>query len=138
MAGCGESTSDTILILAVISLAISPNPITAEPSANADYTWTATFILTLTESAGTGATIDTVTAILSEGTDGSGGSENVLTDWRVDSTTNRIEGNSSRSITFTVDYTLPGGGREALVDVEVDVTDDNGVELSGSTQATVE
>jgi len=125
---------------AALSLAIAPEPVTAEVSDDPGYAWVATFTATLTETAGVGANISSVNATLSEVVDGVVvvGGEATLVKIDVSTSASRVEPNGSVTIDCVVHYTLPGGGRGAVVDIVVRVKDDITYTQNVSGRATVE
>ncbi len=133
-------TTDSTPLPAEIALTASPDPVSAQPSTDPDYQWFARFTVTVTESAGVAGTISSVSAVLNEAAGGivivTG--EDEETNIRVDSNTNRLEANGSVPILFGVDYTLPGGGREAAADVTVVILDDNGYTQSETLRVLVQ
>lgn len=139
LVACTESPT-TASTAATIALAVSPNPAVPEPSANASYAWRAVFSVTVSDTSAVGATINSVSATLKQSSGGivivTGQSEAVQ--FVVNSGGNRVEGNAQTTIGFEVDYTLPSGGHEAVVDVVVAVTDDNGVAQSVTVRANLQ
>jgi len=133
-------TTDSTPLPAEITLTLSPDPVTAVPSTDTDHQWSAQFTVTVTESAGISGTITSVSAVLYEAAGGivvvSG--EEVEYNIRVDSNTNSLAANGSVPILFSADYSLPGGGREAAVDVTVSMIDDNGYSQSEAIRITVQ
>lgn len=123
--GCKVFES-TIADPAVLSLTIAPDPATAQASDDPGYAWLATFTGTLSETAGVAVTINSVNTTLRETSDGTvvTGGEDPLVKIDVATSATRVEANGSIAIDFVVHYTLAGGGREAVVDVVVLVTDD--------------
>jgi hypothetical protein len=129
MVACGgeDTTTGATGPFMEVALTVTPNPITAAASDDAEFEWMATYTVTLTESGGLGGTISAVGAALNEA---SGGIE-VITDGELTRSTangpsDRLEAGGTAELSFVTYYTLPGGGREALIDVTVQVQDDDG------------
>jgi hypothetical protein len=114
--------------------------VTAEASTNDEFQWLASFTVTFTETAGVGAEIQSVTANVLETTGGVEveSDEEVLFQVEIDTETQRIEGNSSTALPISVFYTLPGGGTEAQINLEISIVDDNDAEVGGTLQVRVE
>lgn len=69
--GCDDSTTSSDPIdSAEIEFTISPDPVHAEASTNAEYQWMASFTLTVSETAGIGGDIDSWSANLYESAGG--------------------------------------------------------------------
>ena len=139
--GCDDGTAtSTDVIIAEIDVAASPDPVVASASTSSDFQWIAAFTLTFTETAGAPATINSLSAVVSEA---SGGIE-IITEGEevyqvnLDSDTNTIPANGSVDVTAEILYTLPGGGKEAIIDVVVSIVDDNGLEVGGSLELIVQ
>jgi len=132
LSGCGavdsDTTTSTSLESATLSLVASADPVVALPSPDSDYEWLAAFTVGVTEGAGVAGTIQSVQAALSEASGGiiviGTGDEDAQVN--VSSATNSLPAEGTVTLTFNVYYTLPGGGREAVVDIVVQVLDDNG------------
>lgn len=128
MSSCTDTTTSTSALPATISLSVAPNPISATPSSDAAYDWTAALILTVSETAGTGLNISTISATINESAGGilieSGEDEVFRVNVAADGA--RIEPNETRTISVSIDYALPGGGREAVIGVIVATIDDVG------------
>jgi hypothetical protein len=125
--GCKVFESPTS-IAAAITFQVEPDPVTAEESTDPAFQYFASFTTTLTQTATTGGTIGEVTAVVKEASDG----VEVVSDQPVTSHVDvvsgaeRLEPGASVPITFRIAYALPGGGREALVDITVQFTADTG------------
>ena len=129
MTGCGgdNSVTDSSVVGMRVDFTASPDPIIAEPSADTDFEWTATYTITPTETGGLGGTITGVGLTLRAA---SGGIE-VITDEDPSETTleagdARLEANGTRDLTFVTRYSVPGDGSEAFLDFAVEITDDEG------------
>ena len=87
----------------------------------------ASFTLTITERAGVGGDVDSLSTSVSESAGGivinSSGSE--LFQIATNAETSRVSANSSATISFDAYYTLPGGGKECLITVALRFVDDN-------------
>lgn len=131
--GCGNMNSPSGAG-PLINAVVSPSPVVAQPSADTAFTWSAQFTLTLTDSGGVGSTVTALTATGYEvvggivtATLGTGSARIDL-----DAPSTRIQANGSLVLGYTVYYTLPGGGRTALVRIAVGYTDDAGQAHSGT------
>lgn len=126
--GACSDESSTSADPAELTLTFSPATVTAQSSPRAGFDFRASFTVQVTETAGVGATITSINSTLYEsaggiivGTPDQG--EDVVA--AVSAATNRIDAFGTATIGFTIDYRLNGGGREALVDVTVQIEDDN-------------
>lgn len=127
---------------AVVTLTASPSPSTAVTSSNAAYAWGTAFTVTVAETGGVGVTVGAVTIKVQQA---SGGivivpTSDVVEVYRLldlKTSGNRVEAKTTAGIGFDVAYTLPNGGREALVTVSVSLTDDNGNTATQSVQVRV-
>jgi hypothetical protein len=140
LAGCGDTTtSQDSADVAVVDGIVEPSPATATASEDEGFQWHVAFTVTLAESGGVGATINSVVATVTETADGIGifTDEQVLYQLNVTPESNRIEPNGATRLALEIFYTLPGGGTEATVDLSISVIDDNGFEVGGSVQARV-
>ena len=136
---CTDTLTGDEVIIAVVDATVAPNPVTPTPSENPDFQWLASFTVTLIEAAGTGATINSVLAIVNETSNGIAviTDEEVVFQLSVDAESNRVEANSTTEMRIDILYTLPGAGSEAVIDISISMTDDNGAEVGGSLQAEV-
>jgi len=143
LGGCGGSsptaatttttTSSPSPGLATVTSVFVPDPATASPSSNPNFTWQVSFVLTFTETAGVGETITSLSYVLQQAAGGiiiippSGQAE--IYQGVVDTPTTggpRVEGNGTNSIPFHFFYTLPDGGRGAVITITPNFRDDNG------------
>jgi hypothetical protein len=136
---CDDSTTDPT-INAEFNVAVEPDPVSAVESTNDEFQWLVSFTATFTETNGVGAAIESVEAEVIETEAGIAidSDEEVLSQLQVDTENNRIEGNSSRALPISVFYTLPGGGTEANINLEISIVDDLGAEVGGTLQVRVE
>ena len=137
---CTDTLTGDEVIIAVVDATVAPNPVTPTPSENPDFQWLASFTVTLIETAGTGATINSVLADVNETSNGIAviTDEEVVFQLSVDSESNRVEANSTTEIRIDILYMLPGAGSESVIDISISMTDDNGAEVGGSLQAEVD
>jgi hypothetical protein len=138
--GCDDSTTSSDPVgVAEIELSFSPDPVNAQASTNAEYQWMASFTLTISETAGTGGDIDSLSANLYESAGGIiiNGGENDQVQISTDAESNRVEASSNATVDFNCFYTLPGGGHEALVTVTIRFIDDNGYVTDGTVEVSV-
>lgn len=137
---CDSTAGSTNVSIANVSLSVNPSPITAEASSDPNFRWVARFTLTITESAGTGATVGSLNAVLNEATAGIiiTGATNEAYTVHVSAGSNRLEARGSLQVQFEIPYTLPNGGREARIDLTVSLTDDNSAALQKTAQVNVQ
>lgn len=150
--GCGgdESTSPTDatpspspspVTVTVSGVTASGDTATATPSSDPAYTWSATFTVTLTETAGVAATVRSLAANLQQAAGGivitppAGLSEKFR--FNVNAGTNALPASGALPLDFEFFYTLPNGGRQALVTVTFNLVDANGAQITVSTQVKV-
>jgi hypothetical protein len=104
-----------------------PSPIRAVPGAAGDFAWTAAFTALVSEAAGVGGYVYAVQAVLLETGNGpKGTTDRQVSLVDVDLTRAALPGRSSLAVPITVHYTLPGGEREAFVDVAAIVVGQDG------------
>jgi hypothetical protein len=142
---CDSGTTPEVVVPASITLTANPNPVSSFPlppptpeelEEGLDESFfpqfRARFVLTMTETAGVGANIESIFAQVDQA---SGGivisTGEVIQEFTIDSDTNRIEGNGSIPVNIDVSYRLPDGKSEALITVEILASDDNGFDLEG-------
>ena len=140
LSGCGgsDTTSATPsptpspVTATVSSVSADGVTVNATPSSDATYQWSATFAVTLTESAGVATTVRSLTASLQQSAGGI-----VITPpsplaesyrFNVRAGTNQIAASGTLPIEFDFFYTLPNGGRQALVTVTFTLVDANGAQ----------
>jgi ABC-type glycerol-3-phosphate transport system substrate-binding protein len=138
LASCGSSLTGSSTYSSV-TMAVAPNPSAAVKSTDSNYTWQTTVTVTLTSGNSVGSTISAVSASVAESSGGIAIQGSTAPTYRtvVNSTSNRVEGNTTATFTVQMFYTLPNGGQEALVYVAVTITDDAGAvyTLSGTVTA---
>lgn len=114
-----------------LALRVLPEPIRAVPAAAGDFTWTAAFSVLLLETGGVSGWVYAVQAVLLEAPD----PRRMPTDRQVSLVAvdlgshqrrNRLPARGRLAVPVTVHYTLPGGLREAVVDVAGIVVGDDG------------
>ena len=146
-AACGDDTTTsaddtsttTTTATSTVTVVGTPDPATAVTSPDGNFTWAGSFTATVSNTNTTPITIKSITADLQQASGGivitpiTGTDEAFRFD--VKAPFNRVDLNSSMAIPFTFYYTLPNGGREALVSLSVAVTTDEGA--SGTITATV-
>jgi hypothetical protein len=134
-----------------MDLTFTPSPATADASSGKSYTiknaskpdetyaysWVTTFTVTLKNSGTTGATISGLTIGVQQASGGiimtstTGDSEHY--DYSSSPDSNRVEANGgTTNTTLTVWYTLPNGGKEAIITVNCSFKDDDDVTYSAS------
>ena len=125
----------------VITIVASPSEAAATPSADPGYQWTASFSVTLTESAGVALTVRSVNVNVQQAAGGivvtppTGLSEAFR--YQIKSPGNRLPGNGTLTLDVTVLYTLPQPGQEALTTVSFTLVDDSGTVGTQTTQVKV-
>ncbi len=119
----------------------TPDPATAVGSSDRGYTWQATFAVTLTETAGLVTTVKSLSANLQQAAGGiiitppSGITETYR--YQVRAGTNQIGANATLPVEFDFFYTLPNGGRQALITLTFNMTDSNGAGTTVTLQVKV-
>lgn len=122
-----------------VTVTTTPTTVTVTPSTDAGYAWSGSFVATINNANASPITIKSITGDLQQSSGGIVVTPITGTDeafrFTVRAPGNRVDVNSSMSIPFTFFYTLPNGGREAIVSLAFIVTTDSGA--SGSVTATV-
>jgi hypothetical protein len=125
--GTEDSTTDASSTTAIVTMTLSPDPATAIAAENTDYKWQGSFNIALQETAGVGVTVTGVNIYVQEASNGivlSTGASAVFKA-ELQNTSNRLDAKGTLTVGVKVSYTLPNGGREALVTVQVGLQDDN-------------
>jgi hypothetical protein len=139
--GCGKdtttetvtsasTTSTTSTTSAAVTGVADVDPAVARPSSDTAYQWSTSFTVTLTETAGVATTIRSLSADLQQAAGGivivppTGLDESFR--FQVRASGNRLDAKGTTTVAFDFSYSLPNGGREALVTVTFNLTDDNG------------
>jgi hypothetical protein len=129
VAACGSSGPKS----AMVTRSVLPNPVVAVPGPQG-RDWAATFTLTLKEEGGVGARVSTVASVVYESVGGVAttavGSN--FSSVEVGLPSSRLEPNGTLDISFAVTYTLPGGGRAAVVHIVLEYVDDEGQPFRGT------
>ena len=116
---------------ATVTVTIRPDPATAVRSPDGDFTWSGSFIATVSNTNTTPITINSIAADLQQSSGGIVITPIPDTDeafrFEVRAPFNRIDINATMDIPFTFFYTLPNLGRESLISIALDVTTDEGV-----------
>jgi hypothetical protein len=147
---CGKSTNTSPTedattpptSTATVTLVANPNPAVAAPSANPAYAWSVGFVATLSNTNTSALTIKSITVDLQQASAGivitplPGTDEVVRFDVRAPG--NRVETNGTMNIPFTFFYSLPNGGREALISLSIAVATDAGASGAVTTTVTVQ
>jgi len=124
---------------ATVTITISPSPTTATASIDRDFTWSGSFVATVSNTNTTPITINSIAADLQQSSGGIVITPIPDTDesfrFEVRAPFNRIDLNATMEIPFTFYYTLPNKGRESIVSLSMGVTTDEGV--TGAVTATV-
>jgi len=121
-----------------VTITVAPTTVTAIASTDQGYVWTGSFVATIVNTNTSPITVRAITADLQQASGGIVITPIVGTDesfrYNVRAPGNRIDVNGNMAIPFTFFYTLPNGGREAIVSLAFSVTTDLGA--SGSVTAT--
>ena len=139
--GASPSPSASPVTVTVSGVQASGDTATATPSSDSNYTWSARFTVTLAETAGVAATVRSLAANLQQAAGGivitppAGQSEKFR--FNVNAGSNALPANGSLPLEFEFFYTLPNGGRQALVTVTFNLVDANGASIQVSTQVKV-
>jgi hypothetical protein len=148
-AGCGGSgvTSPSPPVATpspagAFSIAISPNPVVATDSADPSAPLLATWAVTIRATTSLGARVNFVDATLRDGTSGaeaepSGIESLAAADIEAQDGTNRVAPKSNLTVSQSLQYALPSGGRLGALTITVQFTDDNGKLASQSIQVPV-
>lgn len=145
-AGCDQTspsdTDDTATTTATegtVTVTIAPDPVTAATSPDANFTWTGSFVATVSNTNTTPITINSISADLQQSSGGIVVTPIPDTDesfrFEVRAPHNRVDLSASMEIPFTFHYTLPNRGRESIVSLSLAVTTDEGA--SGTVTASV-
>lgn len=113
----------------VFTLEVAPNPIIAQPSTDPAFQWEIGFDVVLAETNGVNLSINFFDLSVSErGSQTEVFRQNIGADTIIANRgSNLLQGGSSASTSFeAIRFTLPGGGREAFITVDVQVQDDRG------------
>ena len=111
-----------------VSLAVEPNPAVATASTMAEFSWQTTFTVTATEMVGISATIDGIVVDVFEASGGVATSEDPAdSTFFATQSTYALPGSGQVAMPLVVDYILPGGGREAVIEVAVRLLDTGNV-----------
>jgi hypothetical protein len=143
MAGCGSTatspTTTTTTATATVTLTTAPDTVSVAASTDAAYAWSGSFVATISNTNASPITIKAITADLQQSSGGIVITPITGTDeafrFNVRAPGNRVDVNGNMAIPFTFFYTLPNGGREALVSLSFSVITDAGA--SGSVTASV-
>ncbi len=124
---------------ATVTITISPSPSTATASTDRDFTWSGSFVATVSNTNSTPITIDSIAADLQQSSGGIVIAPIPDTDesfrFEVRAPFNRIDLNATMDIPFDFYYTLPNRGRESMVSLSMGVTTDEGA--TGTVTASV-
>jgi hypothetical protein len=138
VSGCGSSPTDSAAASAV-TITANADPVNATASTDAAYTWAASVPLTLTESGGVAFDIASVNAKIEPASAGIVVVSTEATTFRyqLQASGNHVVANGSLPVTVNFLYTIPGGGREALVTIVFTIYDDAGYAYQQSKQVKV-
>jgi len=126
---------------AAVSIAISPDPVVATDSSNPDAPLDARWTVEITSPA-VGARVNFLNAILRDGASGaeaepSGTLSLGPAEIAAVAGSNRVEPQGPLTVAESLQYGLPSGGRQGVLTVTVQLTDDNGTLTSKSVQVAV-
>jgi hypothetical protein len=123
-----------------ISASIAPNPMSAQPSGDAQFPWRVDFEVTVRETAGLGGNVNFINVILQN--PATGGETQALNygSGEISSRagTNHIDARGSLTVPIAIRYVLPGGARRAVIIAEIRFTDDRRNTLNVTAQANVQ
>lgn len=114
---------------------------TAVPSSDRAYQWSTTFTVTLTQTTGVAATVRSLAANLQQSAGGivitppAGLAESYR--FNVRAGTNQLAASGTLPIEFDFFYTLPNGGRQALITLTFNLVDANGSQVQVTAQVNV-
>lgn len=124
---------------AAITVSVSPNPVIAQPSTDPNYDWEADWSVNFRETAGVGFNVDFINATLRNST--TGGDVGTLNFGAATiiraAGTNHVNGLGSLSVPQGVVYTLAFGGRQGVVTIVAQCTDERGNVMNVSGQVAV-
>lgn len=132
-------TTTTTTATATVTATPDPATVVVTASGEASYSWKGSFTVTVSNTNASPITIKSITADLQQASGGivitpiTGTDESFRFDVRAPG--NRVDVNGNMAIPFTFHYSLPNGGREALVSLAFNVTTDAGA--TGSVTASV-
>jgi hypothetical protein len=144
--GCGKasptSSSSSSSSASTVNQTVTPDPATAEAYNQSGYVWTTSFNVTLSQTGGSGAvTIRSVNADLQQAAGGIVVDPPANTDeafrFQVKATGNTLPADGTVAIDFDFAYTLPNGGREALVTINFILVDASGTSSTKTVQVRV-
>ena len=134
-----NTTTGTTGLVAQVQSTISPSTVTAQASTDPNFQHEADFTVNLSETAGTGATVSSISATVSEVAGGIAvNTGTVLDQVHVSSTSNRLDALGTLAIPFQVLYTLPGGGTQSQVNITLSIVDDNGASVGGNVAVNIQ
>jgi hypothetical protein len=142
--GCGSTATSptdptTTTATATVTATASPETVIVAASRDTAYTWSGSFNVTISNTNASPITLKSITADLQQSSAGivitpiTGTDEAFRFDVRAPG--NRVDVNGNMVIPFTFFYTLPNGGREAIISLSFAATTDSGG--SGSVTTTV-
>ncbi len=153
LTACDDSTAPTASSATYNAV---PNPAPAIESTGVTYTitgdsthpdqilaypWKTSFTVNITETAGVGRKTTNIVCVVQQATGGipvtPTGSDKVYYRCDPHASGNRLDAKGSMSVSFDVWYALPNNGREALVTAGFTYLDDNGSQVSESTDVQV-
>jgi hypothetical protein len=144
--GCGKdsptSSSSSGSSTSTVNQTVAPDPATSQAYDQRGYVWTTSFNVTLSQSGGSGAvTIRSISADLQQAAGGIVVEPPANTDeafrFQVKATGNTLPADGSVAIDFDFAYTLPNGGREALVTINFILVDAAGASSTKTVQVRV-
>jgi hypothetical protein len=150
-AACGESTPTdptidgadpefTVTPTQTVTAVPAPSVVTVGASSDASYRYTGSFAVTITNTSATAVTLKSITADLQQASAGVVITPIVGTDeafrFNVQAPGSAVPVSGTLVIPFTFFYTLPNGGREALVSMSFNVATDAGATGAVSTTVT--
>lgn len=141
LAGCGDDTTGTgtanptasdapPATIALVTASANPVFVTAVATGDADFPWAISWVTNVRETAGVSAQVNRINVFLLDVTavyEGGnlGGSS-------------QIAANGNSSFNQSLFYSLPDGGRLAVVSIIVDLTDSKGNKIQAATQLRIQ
>lgn len=140
LAGCSDDSKDTSgnpaapeappATIALVTATANPVFVTATPTGDPDFPWVISWVTTVRETAGVAARVDRISVVLVdvkavyEGANLGGAPQ--------------IAASGSSSFNQSLFYSLPDGGRLAVVSVIVDLTDSKGNRVQAAAQLRIQ
>ena len=136
-----DTSTSTSTAAAAVTPTVIPDPAASRTSTDPGYEWATSFNVTLTQSGSTAITIRALSADLQQAAGGIVVAPPANLDeafrFQVKAGGNTLPAAGTVAIDFDFAYTLPNGGREALVTITLTLVDDQGVSSTKTVQVRV-